>query len=47
MGIHVPRDSPIKTPSNLAEKKFGISRHGSGSHLMTFIEANIIGISTN
>ena len=38
-GIHVPRDSPIKTPSDLAEKKFAISRHGSGSHLMTFIEA--------
>ena len=38
-GIHVPRNSPIKTPFDLAEKKFAISRHGSGSHLMTFIEA--------
>ena len=38
-GIHVPRNSIIETPCDLAEKKFAISRHGSGSHLMTFIEA--------
>jgi len=39
-GIHVPRDSIIKNPSDLADKKFAVSRHGSGSHLMAFIEAN-------
>ena len=38
-GIHIPCKSSIKTPSELDGKTFAISREGSGSHLMTYVEA--------
>ena len=42
-GIHVHADSPIQTPEELAGEVFAISRNGSGSHLMTFVEAHARG----
>lgn len=33
-GVHVPVASGIRSVSDLAGLRFGISRHGSGSHLM-------------
>jgi sulfonate transport system substrate-binding protein len=33
-GVHVPATSGIRSVSDLAGLRFGISRHGSGSHLM-------------
>ena len=38
-GIHVPFESNIETPADLNKKTFAISREGSGSHLMTYVEA--------
>lgn len=38
-GIHVANDSPFKTVANLKGKKAAISRYGSGSHLMAYINA--------
>jgi sulfonate transport system substrate-binding protein len=38
-GIHVAFDSPYKTVNDLKGKKAAISRYGSGSHLMAFINA--------
>ncbi len=38
-GIHVANDSPYKTISELKGKKAAISRFGSGSHLMAYINA--------
>ncbi len=38
-GIHVAHDSPYQTIEDLKGKKAAISRYGSGSHLMAFINA--------
>ena len=38
-GIHVAQDSPYKTIEDLRGKKAAISRYGSGSHLMAYINA--------
>jgi len=38
-GIHVARNSPYKTIEDVKGKKAAISRYGSGSHLMAFINA--------
>ncbi len=38
-GIHVAQDSPFKSLSDLKGQKAAISRYGSGSHLMTYVNA--------
>ncbi len=38
-GIHVAHDSPYKTIEDLKQTKAAISRYGSGSHLMAYINA--------
>ncbi len=38
-GIHVANDSPYKTIEDIKGKKAAISRYGSGSHLMAYINA--------
>jgi len=38
-GVHVAHNSPYKTIEDLKEKKAAISRYGSGSHLMAYINA--------
>lgn len=38
-GIHVASDSPFKTISDLKGTKAAISKYGSGSHLMAYIQA--------
>ena len=38
-GVHVAHDSSFKTIEDLKEKKAAISRYGSGSHLMAYINA--------
>lgn len=38
-GIHVAKDSPFKTIDDLKGKRCAISRYGSGSHLMAYINA--------
>lgn len=38
-GIHVAHDSPYQTIEDLKGKKVAISRYGSGSHLMAYINA--------
>jgi sulfonate transport system substrate-binding protein len=38
-GIHVPFHSDIRSFDDLKDKTFAISRHGSGSHLMTYVKA--------
>ncbi len=38
-GIHVPYNSHINKTADLDGKTFAISREGSGSHLMTYVEA--------
>jgi len=38
-GIHVAHNSPYKTIEDIKGKKAAISRYGSGSHLMAFINA--------
>ena len=38
-GIHVPANSNYKSLSNLEHKKVAISRMGSGSHLMSIVNA--------
>ncbi|MCR8667720.1 substrate-binding domain-containing protein [Aestuariibaculum sp. M13] len=38
-GIHVAHDSPYKTVQDLKGTKAAISRYGSGSHLMAYINA--------
>ena len=38
-GIHVASNSPYKTVENLKGTKAAISRYGSGSHLMAYINA--------
>ncbi|OEK08423.1 ABC transporter substrate-binding protein [Flavivirga aquatica] len=38
-GVHVAHDSPYKTINDLKGTKAAISRYGSGSHLMAYINA--------
>ena len=38
-GIHVPADSEIKTVDEIQGKTIAISRNGSGSHLMSIVDA--------
>lgn len=38
-GIHVPALSTVETEAELAGARIAISRHGSGSHLMAYIQA--------
>lgn len=38
-GIHVAHDSPYQTIEDIKGKKAAISRYGSGSHLMAYINA--------
>jgi ABC-type nitrate/sulfonate/bicarbonate transport system substrate-binding protein len=38
-GIHVAKDSPYKQVSDLKGKTAAISRYGSGSHLMAYVNA--------
>ncbi|WP_017733956.1 substrate-binding domain-containing protein [Nafulsella turpanensis] len=38
-GIHVHKESPFKQVKELEGKTFAISRYGSGSHLMAFVNA--------
>jgi sulfonate transport system substrate-binding protein len=38
-GIHVAASSAITTPAQFAQKKYAISRYGSGSHLMAYVDA--------
>jgi ABC-type taurine transport system substrate-binding protein len=45
-GIHVPFNSDIKTVDQLKDKTFAISREGSGSHLMSFVKADMEGWDT-
>lgn len=39
-GIHVAKESSFKKLSDLENKTIAISRYGSGSHLMAFVNAN-------
>ncbi|QMU31519.1 ABC transporter substrate-binding protein [Adhaeribacter radiodurans] len=38
-GIHVPADSTFQSPDDLQGKRYAVSRMGSGSHLMAFVDA--------
>ena len=38
-GIHVPVASDIESPQDIRGRKFAISREGSGSHLMAYVNA--------
>ncbi|PSR52935.1 ABC transporter substrate-binding protein [Adhaeribacter arboris] len=38
-GIHVPANSSYQTPADLRGKRYAVSRMGSGSHLMAFVDA--------
>ncbi len=44
-GIHVPADSGIDSVDALRGQRFAISRKGSGSHLMAFVNAHQLGWS--
>lgn len=46
-GIHVDAGSPYKTIKDLKSGKIAISRYGSGSHLMSFVNAKKEGWDTN
>lgn len=46
-GIHVAATSPYKTLEDLKNKKTAISRFGSGSHLMAYVNAQNQGWDTN
>ena len=43
-GIHVAAGSPIINEQQFAGKKYAISRYGSGSHLMAFVDAHQRGL---
>lgn len=45
-GIHVAKNSGYKAMSNLKGKKAAISRYGSGSHLMAYVNAENEGWNT-
>ena len=38
-GIHVPAKSPFQTMEDVKGKRYAISRFGSGSHLMSYVDA--------
>ncbi len=38
-GIHTRADAPFEDPEGLRGRRYGISRKGSGSHLMAFVDA--------
>lgn len=40
-GIHVPADSPFQTMEDVRGHRYAISRYGSGSHLMSFVDARM------
>lgn len=42
-GVHVAAESDFKTPEDLKHQKVAISRYGSGSHLMAFVNARNMG----
>ncbi len=46
-GIHVPFESDIHSVEEIRGKTFAISRYGSGSHLMAFVDANERNWQTN
>jgi ABC-type nitrate/sulfonate/bicarbonate transport system substrate-binding protein len=39
-GVHTAANNPIKTIKDIKDKRFAISRMGSGSHLMSFVYAD-------
>lgn len=45
-GIHIPADSPYHSMEDVKGKTYAISRFGSGSHLMSFIDAKNRGWET-
>jgi ABC-type nitrate/sulfonate/bicarbonate transport system substrate-binding protein len=46
-GIHVSHDSEIRSGNDFENKKYAISRPGSGSHLMAYVDANKRGLDIN
>ena len=42
-GVHVAAESKFRTPEDLQHQKVAISRYGSGSHLMAFVNARNMG----
>lgn len=46
-GIHVAANSPYKTLNDIEKGKVAISRYGSGSHLMAFVNAREQGWDTS
>jgi sulfonate transport system substrate-binding protein len=42
-GIHVHREAPYQQMKDIRGKTFAISRYGSGSHLMAFVNAKQLG----
>jgi ABC-type nitrate/sulfonate/bicarbonate transport system substrate-binding protein len=43
-GVHVPAQTQIKTPEDITNATFVISRYGSGSHLMAYLLAESLGM---
>jgi len=39
-GVHTAADNPLDNYQNIFDKKYAISRFGSGSHLMAIVDAN-------
>lgn len=46
-GIHVAAKSAIRYPQELAGKRYAVSRMGSGSHLMAYVDAAARGFEIN
>lgn len=46
-GIHVAAESGFRTMEDLRDQKIAISRYGSGSHLMAYVNARNLGWNTN
>ena len=46
-GIHVPFNSEMKRPEDIKDQTFAISREGSGSHLMAYVNSLQRGWNTN
>ena len=46
-GVHVAAESNLRTPEDLKHQKVAISRYGSGSHLMAFVNARNMGWDPN
>eukprot|EP00927_Polykrikos_kofoidii_P042854 TRINITY_DN36907_c0_g1_i1.p1 TRINITY_DN36907_c0_g1~~TRINITY_DN36907_c0_g1_i1.p1 ORF type:complete len:321 (+),score=32.72 TRINITY_DN36907_c0_g1_i1:89-1051(+) len=42
-GVHVAHNSPLQSIVDLKDKTFGVSRMGSGSHLMAYVMAHQLG----